>query len=117
MHPIFTFPAAYFIDTYGSRIGIIIGSILCLLGTCLRLLVNQGFAWVIIGQVIAGIGRPFILNCQAKISANWFKADTRGAVTQYLTLIMNASLILGFFIPSIVFGGYELDNSSPTSIQ
>jgi MFS transporter, FLVCR family, feline leukemia virus subgroup C receptor-related protein len=117
MHPIFTFPAAYFIDTYGSRIGITIGCFLCLLGTCLRLLVNQGFAWVIVGQVIAGIGRPFILNCQAKISANWFKADTRGAVTQYLTLIMNVSLILGFFIPSIVFAGYDLDNTSPSSIQ
>jgi FLVCR family feline leukemia virus subgroup C receptor-related protein len=93
MHQLFTFPAAYFIDIYGSRIGIKIGSILCLFGTCLRLLVNQGFVWVIIGQIIAGFGRPFILNCQAKISASWFKADTRGAVTQYLTLIMNVSLI------------------------
>ena len=117
MHPIFTFPAAYFIDTYGSRIGITIGCFLCLLVNCLILLVNQGFAWVIVGQVIAGICRPFILNCQAKISANWFRADTRGAVTQYLTLIMNVSLILGFFIPSIVFGGYNLDNASPASIQ
>jgi len=74
MHPIFTFPAAYFIDTYGARVGIIIGCVLCLFGTCVRLLVNEVFAFVIIGQVIAGIGRPFILNCQTKISANWFTA-------------------------------------------
>ena len=74
MYPIFTFPAAYVIDTYGTRAGIAVGSLLCLLGTGTRMLVNSSFAWVILGQVIAGIGRPFILNCQAKISANWFKA-------------------------------------------
>jgi hypothetical protein len=28
MHPIFTFPAAYIIDTYGTRTGILIGSLL-----------------------------------------------------------------------------------------
>jgi FLVCR family feline leukemia virus subgroup C receptor-related protein len=74
MHPLFTFPASYAIDTYGTKAGIAIGSVLCLIGTGLRLFVNSSFWWVIIGQVIAGIGRPFILNCQAKISANWFTA-------------------------------------------
>lgn len=107
MHPIFTFPAAYFIDTYGARVGITIGCVLCLLGTCVRLLVNQEFAFVIVGQVIAGIGRPFILNCQTKISANWFTAEVRGGVTQLLTLVLNVSLILGIFIPGMVFGSYK----------
>ena len=74
MHPLFTFPASFAIDTYGTRVGIAIGSALCLIGTGLRMLVNDSFSWVIVGQVIAGIGRPFILNCQAKISANWFTA-------------------------------------------
>ena len=74
MHPVFTFPAAFVIDTYGTKVGIAFGSALCLLGTACRMLVNQSFYFVIVGQVIAGIGRPFILNCQAKISANWFSA-------------------------------------------
>ncbi len=62
MHPIFTFPAAYVIDTYGARVGIITGCVLCLVGTCVRMLINEAFVFVIIGQVIAGIGRPFILH-------------------------------------------------------
>lgn len=74
MHPIFTFPAAFVIDTYGTRFGIIVGCILGLIGVYLRLLVNYSFAWIIVGQVVAGIGRPFILNCQAKLSGNWFSA-------------------------------------------
>jgi MFS transporter, FLVCR family, feline leukemia virus subgroup C receptor-related protein len=113
MHPIFTFPAAYFIDTYGSRVGITIGCILCIIGVSLRMLINYGFWLAIVGQVIAGIGRPFILNCQTKISSNWFTADTRGSVTQFLTLILNVSLILGIFVPGIVFGDYKPDVSNP----
>lgn len=113
MHPIFTFPAAYVIDTYGARIGITLGCVLALIGISLRLLVNQAFAWVIVGQVIAGIGRPFILNCQAKIGANWFTAEVRGGVTQFLTLILNVSLIIGIFIPGIVFGDYKPIEGEP----
>lgn len=77
MHPIFTFPAAYVIDTMGTRAGIMLGSVLCIFGISLRLLVNSGFWLVIVGQVLAGIGRPFIMNCQAKISCNWFYASNR----------------------------------------
>jgi FLVCR family feline leukemia virus subgroup C receptor-related protein len=117
MHPIFTFPAAYFIDTYGSRMGIMIGSILCIIGISLRMLINYGFYFAIIGQVIAGIGRPFIINCQTKVSASWFSAESRGTVTQVLTLVMNASLIFGIFIPVMVFGDYNPDTANPDTMQ
>ena len=117
MHPIFTFPAAYFIDTYGSRVGISIGCVLCIIGVSLRMLINQSFWFAIVGQVVAGIGRPFILNCQTTISSNWFTADSRGGVTQFLTLVLNVSLILGIFVPGIVFGDYKPDTSNPESIQ
>ena len=107
MHPIFTFPASFVIDTYGTRTSIALGSFLGILGVSLRMLVNYGFVWVIIGQIVAGIGRPFILNCQAKISANWFSAKTRGGVTQLLTLILNISLVIGILIPGFFFTGYS----------
>ena len=78
MHPIFTFPAAYVIDSKGVKAGILVGSILGVLGVSMRLFVNSaGFWTVIMGQILAGIGRPFILNCQAKISATWFRASNR----------------------------------------
>lgn len=113
MHPIFTFPASYVIDTYGTRVGITIGSFIALVGVGLRLLVNNSFGWVIAGQAIAGIGRPFILNCQAKISANWFSSKSRGKVTQILTLVLNVSLVIGILIPGIVFSGYKPEKGNP----
>ena len=117
MHPIFTFPASYVIDTYGTRVGITVGSFLGLVGVGLRMLVNRGFGWVIAGQVIAGIGRPFILNCQAKISANWFSSKVRGKVTQILTLVLNVSLVIGILIPGFVFNGYKPDPKDAANIQ
>lgn len=117
MHPLFTFPASFVIDTYGTRIGIALGSVLALVGVGMRILVNHGFGWVIAGQVIAGIGRPFILNCQAKISANWFSSKTRGKVTQILTLVLNVSLVIGILIPGVFFRGYKPDASDTDNIE
>lgn len=116
MHPIFTFPASFVIDTYGTRVGIALGCSLGIIGVSLRMLVNSSFAWVIVGQVIAGIGRPFILNCQAKISANWFSAKTRGAVTQNLSLVLNVSLVIGILIPGIFFHNFAPDVLKPETI-
>ena len=116
MHPIFTFPASYVIDTFGTRVGIAVGCALAILGVSMRMLVNQHFAWVIVGQVIAGIGRPFILNCQAKVSANWFSAQARGGVTQILTLVLNVSLVIGILIPGFIFHGYHPDTTDPDNI-
>lgn len=107
MHPIFTFPAAFVIDTYGTRVGIALGCLLGIIGVSMRMLINHGFYWVILGQVVAGIGRPFIMNCQAKISGNWFSAKVRGGITQLLTLVLNVSLIIGVLIPGFFFKGYE----------
>lgn len=85
MHPLFTFPAAYVIDSKGIKAGILVGSILGIIGVSMRLFVNVGGFWtVIVGQVLAGIGRPFILNCQAKISATWFRAEQRVMLSDYI---------------------------------
>ena len=89
MHPIFTFPASYVIDKNGTRISIIIGSLLILVGAGIRLLINHNFAFVLLGQVIAGTERPFIINCQAKISSNWFAASKRTSVTSFFGLMLN----------------------------
>jgi FLVCR family feline leukemia virus subgroup C receptor-related protein len=109
MHPVFTFPAAFIIDRLGTRAAITLGASLSLAGAALRLLINSSFAWVLVGQVIGGIGRPFIINCQAKISSNWYHASKRTAVTSFFALVLNISIILGLLLPGLFFAHYKFD--------
>jgi len=62
MHPIFTFPANIVIEKFGVRKSIMLGSLFCLAGSWIRLLINESFYIVIVGSIVCGIGRPFILN-------------------------------------------------------
>ena len=52
----FNFPADYVLDKYGSKAGIIVGSIFTIIASCCRIFIDHGFKYVIIGQVLGGIG-------------------------------------------------------------
>jgi hypothetical protein len=67
MHPLFTFTASSLIDKYGIKSGLTIGIYLIFISNIFRCLINVDFGFVVIGQLIAGIARPFIVNSQAKI--------------------------------------------------
>jgi len=62
MHPLFTFPASMVIDKYGTYVGILIGCSFLIAGVWIRYLINYSFAFVIVGQLLSGIGRPLIMN-------------------------------------------------------
>lgn len=61
-HPLFTICANGVIEKNGLAAGVRIGSLFLLLGVGLRVLVYYNWHFVTIGYIIAGIGRPFILN-------------------------------------------------------
>jgi len=50
-NPFITFPANYIIDKYGIRVGIILASIFCIIGSWVRCLINLpgGFWFAILG--------------------------------------------------------------------
>jgi FLVCR family feline leukemia virus subgroup C receptor-related protein len=60
MHPLFTFPASFVIENYGTYVGILIGSVMTIIGVCVRVFIEKSFFYVILGNIISGIGRPFI---------------------------------------------------------
>lgn len=74
---VFTFPSNYVIDFYGARKGILLGSFLTTIGMAIKLLINKSFYLVIVGQVFAAIGQPFLLNAPAKLVSVWFGSNER----------------------------------------
>ena len=43
----------------------------------IKLLINKSFYLVIVGQVFAAIGQPFLLNAPAKLVSVWFGSKER----------------------------------------
>ena len=68
-------PSNYIIDKYGLKKGFLIGISCTLLGGWIRLGCRESFIYVILGNAVAGIGQPFILNSPAKIAALWFRPE------------------------------------------
>lgn len=91
------------------------------MGTGLRCLIKESFAFVILGQFINALGNCFITNSPSKVAACWFPprhvsregchyylsltsfldGDQRPAVTAISTFAVLASAALGIVIPSI----------------
>ena len=72
-HPFSTFLANYILDTYGLKVGISIGVIGMMAGMSVRLLINESFYYLFLGQTIFAISNTFILNSPTKIAAAWFR--------------------------------------------
>ena len=50
----------------------VIGTFATVIGAWIRVLGQWSFWPVLIGQVIAAMGQPFILNAPPKLAGNWF---------------------------------------------
>lgn len=98
------FPSNYILDKYGIRAGVTLGTLLTLLGSWLRILVNDSFYYVILGSFISSIGQPLIFNTPAKIAAYWFKPESRVKATTFLSIISPIGFGVGFLIPGMVIG-------------
>jgi len=66
-----------------------------------KVLINKGFWICILGQMIAAIGQPFVLNSPAKLACVWFGEHERILA---LTLAVASQAIggaVGFVIPTL----------------
>mmetsp|Transcript_2582 Transcript_2582/g.3243 ORF Transcript_2582/g.3243 Transcript_2582/m.3243 type:complete len:122 (-) Transcript_2582:1004-1369(-) len=66
------FPSNYALDVWGLRIGVIVGVTFTSVGMCVKALINKSFVWVIVGQMLAALGQPFISNAAPKLAAQWY---------------------------------------------
>lgn len=79
-------------------------------------LANFSFYWVLLGQTLSGIGRPFVVNSQASVTVEWFPARDRTKLITFLNFIVTFSGILGYIIPPIFFAGYTIDKNDAANV-
>ena len=83
---IFNFPANIALDTIGLRFGVILGTSLTVSGMWVKALINKSFYWVLIGQVLAAIGQPFLACAPGKLAGQWFGENERVLATTFATV-------------------------------
>ena len=98
------FPYNYISNRYGLRIPTYIGVIAVVIGAWIRMFVNYGFGWVILGQVITSIGHPLTLVAPAKVAALWFGDNQRAIATMIGSLAGPVGCVIGFILPFAFIG-------------
>ena len=108
---LFLIPYNYISLKFGLRIPTYIAVVCLVIGAWLRLLVNDSFWWVIIGQSIMAVGHPLTLVAPAKIAALWFGDNQRALATMIGSLAGPVGAVLGFLLPFIFLSDQDAHNS------
>jgi len=62
-------PTNYIMDNFGMKISLIINAVLIILGVFMMTFLNHSFTFLIVGNLLAGIGRNVILSGGPKTSS------------------------------------------------
>ena len=92
------FPETWILDKYSIRLFLIITAGCNIVGAGLKLLINKDSSLVscYIGQIIACLFQPILLNSPGKIAANWFREDIRTVICTICCLSVTSGALVGF---------------------
>ena len=98
IYPFACIPEGWLIDDYSIRVGLIITAGCNIVGAGLKLLVNkdESLASCYIGQILAGLFQPALINSPGKIAANWFRDDIRTIICTICCLAVTIGTLVGF---------------------
>ena len=100
VYPIGCIPEAYLIDNISMQIGLIISASLIILGALLKIFINTSIAYAYIGQFLAAVFQPAILNSPVKIAATWFDENSRNLVTSICCVSNTIGIMIGYLLHS-----------------
>ena len=98
VYPITCIPCAWMLDKFSIRVSLILVAGCNIVGSALKLLVNKdkSLASSYIGQIIACLFQPVLLNSPGKIAANWFREDIRTVICTICCLAVTSGALVGF---------------------
>jgi len=97
MYILFTIPASWVIDKYGSKVSVLIGILITAGFGIIRFAFADIFSIVLISQFCIAIGQPFLINISTKVPANWFPVKERATASGILVMAQ----YLGFIVPMV----------------
>lgn len=107
-----SFPAVKIASTYGVRTSMVIGTFFLTIGFFLRTLINYNYYYIILGQMVGGLGNPFLNIITARVVTDWFNKAERGVWLALGALGPVLGVLAGFIIPL-----FFVTDSKTTSIE
>ena len=95
-------PASYFIDTWGIRLGVGLGAILCTIGAAIKGMFGASFMAVLIGQLFLSIAQPFILNAVTAVTVRWFPIKERALAAGLASLAQYLGIIIAMIVTPLL---------------
>lgn len=97
-------PYNWICSKYGMVIPTRIAVIVLIIGGWVRMMVNQSFYWLLLGQCIIAIGNPLSLVAPPKIASLWFGDNQRALATMLTSLSIPLGAVMGFVLPFAFLG-------------
>ncbi len=101
-------PVGYFIDSYGFRKAILLGTSFMAIFGLLRAF-SPNFMFLLIFQALAGVSQPFINNSISKLVKSWFPQKESGLATGLGTLSLFLGMILGLILTPVLLDASSLN--------
>lgn len=92
-------PAVSFATKFGPKFSAILGTVFISIGFSMRILVDESILFVLIGQVLAGFGGPFINSIQSTVINQWFSKRDRGFWMALTAFALPGGTMIGFLLP------------------
>jgi MFS family permease len=95
-------PSAWAIDTWGFKVAVRLGAVLCAVFALTRGIFASNFTIVLLSTVGIAIGQPFVIGAITKVAARWFPAEERATASGLGTLALYlgplAAMLLGPYL-------------------
>ena len=98
LYPIGCIPEAYIIDNISMRIGLTISALLLIIGSFLKIFINNSIIFAYIGQFLTAVFQPAILNSPGKIAATWYNEKSRTLITSICCVSNTIGIMIGYLI-------------------
>lgn len=106
LYVVLAIPAGLILDRW-FRSGLVVGAVLTALGAMLRL-VGDAYGWLLVGQLVASIAQPLVLNAVTGITGRYLAEKDRPAGIAVGTASIFAGMVLAFLLAAVLADGDQL---------
>ncbi|HEY0694450.1 MAG TPA: MFS transporter [Kribbella sp.] len=106
LYVVLAIPAGLILDRW-FRSGLLVGAVLTAIGAVLRL-IGDDYSWLLIGQIVASVAQPLVLNAVTGITGRYLAEKDRPTGIAAGTASIFAGMVIAFLLSAVLADGHQL---------